>query len=42
MRRVYLLILVLAATAAGMSLAGWAIYPSGAMALALVEAPQAR
>ena len=40
MRRVYLLILVLAATAAGMSLAGWATHPAGGAALAPAPTPQ--
>ena len=40
MRRVYLLILVLAATAAGASLAGWAPHAAGGAAPAPVETPQ--
>ena len=40
MRRVYLLILVLAATATGLSLAGWATHPAGGAALAPAPTPQ--
>ena len=40
MRRVYLLIMVLVATAAGVSLSGWAPHAAGGAALAPVEAPQ--
>ena len=40
MRRVYLLILVLAATAAGASLAGWAPHAAGGASPAPVETPQ--
>ena len=40
MRRVYLLILVLAATATSMSLAGWATHPAGGAALAPAPTPQ--
>ena len=40
MRRVYLLILLLAATATSMSLAGWATHPAGGAARAPAPAPQ--
>ena len=40
MRRVYLLILLLAATATSMSLAGWAPHPAGGAALAPAPTPQ--
>ena len=40
MRRVYLLILVLAATATGLALAGWATHPAGGAALAPAPTPQ--
>ena len=40
MRRVYLLILLLAATAAGLALAGWTPHAAGGAALAPVETPQ--
>ena len=40
MRRVYLLILLLAATATSMSLAGWATHPAGGAALAPASTPQ--
>ena len=40
MRRVYLLMLVLAAIAAGTSLTGWATYAAGGAAIAPVETPQ--
>ncbi len=40
MRRVYLLILILAATAAGMPLTGWVTHAAGGAASAPVETPQ--
>ena len=40
MRGVYLLILMLAATAVSMSLAGWMTHPAGGAAVAPVETPQ--
>ena len=40
MRGVYLLILMLAATAVSMSLAGWMTHPAGGVAVAPVETPQ--